>query len=129
MSCHGVNSARTAANCAHELVGTAEVPAPSITNPNTAVKTIVNQLNIADLGITAADSPCTVSKGDGAHDAFFASIEALTGQKIDAMEMVVNVTESQGAEIAATHEIPIVYNYVLESLEGTVDGTPVSYTK
>lgn len=129
MSCHGVNSARTAANCAHELVGTTEVPAPSITNPNTAVKTIVNQLNIADLGITAADSPCTVSKGDGAHDAFFASIEALTGQKIDAMEMVVNVTESQGAEIAATHEIPIVYNYVLESLEGTVDGAPVSYTK
>ena len=129
MSCHGVNSARTAANCAHELVGTAEVPAPSITNPNTVVKTIVNQINIADLGITAADSPCTVSKGDGAHDAFFASIEALTGQKIDAMEMVVKVTESQGAEIAATHEIPIVYNYTLESLEGTVDGTPVSWGK
>ena len=129
MSCHGLNSARTAANCAHELVGTAEVPAPSIANPNTAVKTIVNQLNIADLGITAADSPCTVNKGVAAYDGFFASIEALTGQKIDAMEMVVKVTESYGAEIGATGEIPIVYNYVLESLEGTVDGAPVSYAK
>ena len=129
MSCHGLNSARTAANCAHELVGTAEVPVPSIANPNTAVKTIVNQLNIADLGITAADSPCTVNKGVAAYDGFFASIEALTGQKIDAMEMVVKVTESYGAEIGATGEIPIVYNYVLESLEGTVDGTPVSYAK
>ena len=98
-------------------------------NPNTAVKTIVNQLNIADLGITAADSPCTVNKGVAAYDGFFASIEALTGQKIDAMEMVVKVTESYGAEIGATGEIPIVYNYVLESLEGTVDGTPVSYAK
>ena len=45
------------------------------------------------------------------------------------MEMVVKVTESYGAEIGATGEIPIVYNYVLESLEGTVDGTPVSYAK
>ncbi len=131
MSCHGLNSARTAANCAHELVaaGDVAVPAPSVANPNTAVKTIVNQLNIADLGITAADSPCTVNKGVAAYDGFFASIEALTGQKIDAMEMVVKVTESYGAEIGATGEIPIVYNYVLESLEGTVDGTPVSYAK
>ncbi len=131
MSCHGLNSARTAANCAHELVaaGDVAVPAPSVANPNTAVKTIVNQLNIADLGITAADSPCTVNRGDAAYDGFFASIEALTGQKIDAMEMVVKVTESYGAEIGATGEIPIVYNYVLESLEGTVDGVPVSYSK
>ena len=127
MSCHGLNSARTAANCAHELTG--DVAAPSIENPNTAVKTIVNQLNIADLGITAADSPCTVTKGEPAYDAFFSSIEALTGQKVDAMELVVKVTESYGAEIAATGEIPVTYNYVLETLEGTVDGTPVSYGK
>ena len=41
--------------------------------------------------------------------------------------MVVKVTESKGAEIAATHEIPIVYNYDLVSLEGVVDGDTVSY--
>ena len=54
-------------------------------------------------------------------------MEKLSGAKIESLEMVVNVTESKGAEIAATGEIPIEYNYALESLTGVVDGTEVSY--
>ena len=130
MSCHGVNSARTAANLSHELVAAATnaLPTPSVTNANTVVKTVVNQLSVAqDLNITAEESPCTCEKGDARFDAFYAEIEQLTGETIDAMKMVVKVTESQGAEIAATHEIPIVYNYTLVSLEGTVSGNAVSY--
>ena len=101
---------------------------PVVTNPNTVIKTIVNQLSVAqDLNITADESPCTCEKGDARFDAFFTEIEKLTGKSIDAMKMVVKVTESKGAEIAATHEIPIVYNYDLVSLEGVVDGDTVSY--
>ena len=41
--------------------------------------------------------------------------------------MTVAVTESKGAEIAATGEIPIEYNYTLQSLTGVVAGKEVSY--
>ncbi len=127
MTCHGVNSARTAANAAHEVVQGAESVTPAIQNPMSVVKTIVSQLSLADLGITAADSPCSISYSDPAYAGFFAGVEKLSGAKIESLEMVVNVTESKGAEIAATGEIPIEYNYALESLTGVVDGTEVSY--
>lgn len=130
MSCHGLNSARTAADLAHEVVAASEgeLPTPTIINPNTVIKTVVNQLSVAqDLNITAAESPCTCEKGDVRFDTFFTEIEKLTGKSIDAMKMVVKVTESKGAEIGATHEIPIVYSYDLVSLEGVVDGDTVSY--
>ena len=130
MSCHDLNSARTAANLAHEVVAASEgeLPTPVIISPNTVIKTVVNQLSVAqDLNITADESPCTCEKGDVRFDTFFTEIEKLTGKSIDAMKMVVKVTESKGAEIAATHEIPIVYNYDLVSLEGTVNGEAVSY--
>lgn len=127
MTCHGLNSARTAANHAHGVIADAEVAAPAIDNPMTAVKTIVSQLSLADLGITAADSPCTITLGDPKFADFFGSIERISGHKIDALEMTVAVTESKGAEIAATGEIPIEYNYTLQSLTGVVDGREVSY--
>ena len=127
MTCHGVNSARTAANAAHEVVQGAESVTPAMPNPMSVVKTIVSQLSLADLGITAADSPCSISYTDPAYADFFAGVEKLSGAKIESLEMVVNVTESKGAEIAATGEIPIEYNYALESLTGVVDGTEVSY--
>ena len=131
MSCHGLNSARTAANWSHDVVAASgELPAPTVENANTALKTIVNTLAIAnDLNITAAESPCTVTKGDERFAHFFDTVEGIAGVTIDEMEMIVTVTESYGAEIAATHEIPIVYNYRLDSLTGTIDGAPVSYTR
>ena len=55
------------------------------------------------------------------------SCHGLNSARTAAMKMVVKVTESKGAEIGATHEIPIVYNYDLVSLEGTVNGEAVSY--
>ncbi len=129
MSCHGVNSARTSANCAHEFVesGAVELPTVAEENPMTVVKTVVNQLSVADLGITKEDSPATVTKGDSKFDSFFDQVEKISGISIDSMELVVKVTESKGAEIAATGEIPVVYNYTLQSLTGTVDGQAVSY--
>ena len=131
MSCHGLNSGRVAAKQAHEVVvasGEAASQA-SADNPMTVVKTVVNQLSMVDLGITAADSPCTIKKGDAKFDAFFAALTDLTGFDIESMEMVVTVTESKGAAIAATGEIPIVYNYTLESLEGVVNGEKITYAK
>ncbi len=130
MSCHGVNSARTSANRSHEFVEkegklTGE---PSVENGMTVVKTVVNQLGLVDLGITAADSPATISRDDARYADFFSSLEKLTGMHIEKMDMQLTVTESKGAKIAATGEIPIVYNYKLESLTGTIDGKDVSYT-
>ena len=128
MTCHGVNSARTAANSAYEVVeASGELAAPAIENPMSAVKTIVSQLSLADLGISAADSPYTISYTDPKFTDFFASIEQLSGEKIDSLKMTVAVTESKGAEIAATGEIPIEYNYTLQSLTGVVAGKEVSY--
>lgn len=127
MTCHGVNSARVAANTAHELMATTESVKPAIENPMSVVKTIVSQLTLADLGISAADSPCTISFGDAKYADFFSSVEKLSGAKIDSLDMTIEVTESKGAEIAATGEIPIEYNYSLKSLTGTVAGQSVSY--
>lgn len=122
MTCHGVN------NTAHEYVQTAApVAEPAFENPMTVVKTIVSQLSLADLGISAADSPYTITYGDPKFDAFFISIEQLSGATIDSLEMTVTVTESKGAEIAATGEIPIEYNYTLKSLSGVVDGQQVGF--
>ncbi|MEG0374165.1 MAG: hypothetical protein RR547_02630 [Raoultibacter sp.] len=104
-------------------------PSTESSRTKTLVKTATNEMTLVDWGVSAKDSPLTVSSDDPKYADYIATLGEFTGFDIESLTMQVEVTEFAGAEIGATHENVTDNTYTIKSLEAVVDGETIAYTE